>query len=229
MRHLSLKYKKKGQGILFNKLGLGRLINLCLEDRKNKRSIHLYRKWTYFTSLINVVTRLKWKRKSGEIRCGNKRVSQSGLGEETPCNEKMAQVIWRPCMQNDLTSYSRKQSTTISTMSLGTTGMGEWSRITVCPPGEFWMQFILSNLNDHTLLRGLLQASLAWPGLWVHTVLHLFYAHPCPLVLYVRPNPCTCSGPCQWTQINSLSIFPRLGCVKITKTHPRKKNKLFDI
>lgn len=143
MRHLSLKLKKKGQGFLFNKIGLGRLINLCLEDRKNKRSIHLYRKWTYFTSLMNVVTRLKWRRERGAIRCGSKRGSQRGLGEDTPRNEKMAQVIRRPCMQSDLTSYSREQSATISTMSLGTTGMGKWSRRTFCLPGELWIQFIL--------------------------------------------------------------------------------------
>lgn len=237
MRHLSLKLKKKGQGFLFNKIGLGRLINLCLEDRKNKRSIHLYRKWTYFTSLMNVVTRLKWRRERGAIRCGSKRGSQRGLGEDTPRNEKMAQVIRRPCMQSDLTSYSREQSATISTMSLGTTGMGKWSRRTFCLPGEPFVfqenfEYNLSSF-DHTLRRGFLKASLAWPGLWVHIVLHLFYAHPCLLVLYVRPRPCTMTHCMLWgLPVNSDKFIVHLSTCGLCQDHKnpcKKKNKLFDI
>lgn len=92
-------------------------------------------------------------------------------------------------------------------------------------------------MYSHTFLRGLVRA-LRKPRITqrrhcADTVLRLFCARPCFLLLPIRPRPCRvahCLSMVQPTHPeNSSSIFPCLACVKVTKSQTTKpKTTLFE-
>lgn len=82
-------------------------------------------------------------------------------------------------------------------------------------------------IDNPVLLRWLAHVltkpSLAHRSNWIDTILHLFYGHPYFLLLHRGLSlelRLICLSPSLQNQINSLSIFPCLICVKITKTQP---------